>query len=276
MNNRTQGNKSDESYTVQSVERALHILLAFETDHRELSVGQLSVLLGLPKSTIHRLLATLEQNGFIEQVETTRNYRLGLKLRVLGASVVASRTLESEAFPILQMLLKQCGETVSVSVLDGIETMIVEKMESLQSMRVTSHIGKRSQIHCSGSGKVLLAFQPSIAAEQILAKAPLTRYTDKTITTAQELIEQFPETRRRGFAADDEEIVEGQLCISAPVWNSEGKAFAAITASGPAMRIRGKGELKIAADVIEAADELSRRLGWMGDRHSYERGNAAK
>ncbi|KYZ75776.1 hypothetical protein AXX12_11255 [Anaerosporomusa subterranea] len=254
--------KTVDNQIVQSVDRALQILTAFETSSPELSIRELSAVLNLPKSTIHRLLMTLEYQGFIEQVPTSRNYRLGLRLRVLGEKVIETRNLESEAVPILQVLMQNCGETVSVSILDGIETVIVEKLESFQAMRVTSQIGKRCPIHCSGSGKALLAFQPVHIVEQILAKAPLLRFTNYTITDPQELIDQLPEIRRRGFAVDDEEIVEDQLCISAPVRDSEGKAFAAITASGPKGRIKSKGVPQIADCVMNAANQLSRCLGW--------------
>ena len=147
--------KNDDSSVVQSVDRALQILCAFDVNNHELSIQQLSTMLDLPKSTTHRLLATLAYRGFIEQVTATKNYRLGLKLRELGALVTAARTIDSEAEPILKKLIEQCGETVSISILDGIETVIVEKIECSQSMRVTSQIGTRNPIHCSGSGKVL-------------------------------------------------------------------------------------------------------------------------
>lgn len=261
--------KSEDNSLVQSVDRALQILCAFDVNEHELSIQQLSTMLGLPKSTTHRLLASLAYRGFIEQVPSTKNYRLGLKLRELGALVGAARTIDSEAGPILRRLIEQCGETVSISILDGIETVIVEKIECSQSMRVTSQIGRRNPIHCSGSGKVLLACQPMKVIKEILEKAPMTRYTANTITDPKKLIENLMGVRQFGFVVDDGEISDDQMCIAAPVWNGDGQAFAAITASGPASRIKVKGALNVASAVVEAADRLSRALGWTGNKWGF-------
>jgi DNA-binding IclR family transcriptional regulator len=210
---------------------------------------------------VHRLLTTLCARGFIEQVKSTGNYRLGLRIHGLGARTVVARTLTSEAEPFLRSLLDQHGETVSISVLDGNETVIVDKMESNLAMRVTSQIGKRNPVHCSGSGKALLAFGDPETTERIISEITLTRYTPKTITCPRALREHLKEIRERGYAVDEEEIQEDQICISAPVWNHEGSVCAAITISGPAGRIRAKGVEHIAASTVDAARELSRRLG---------------
>lgn len=262
MNKGTAGRLGNDPSLVQSVDRALQILTAYETEGHELSILQLSQKVHLPKSTVHRLLATLANRGFIEQNSATGNYRLGLKLHALGSRVVLTRNLTTEAGPIVRQLVERFGETVSISVLDGIETVIVEKMESEQAMRVTSQIGKRNPIHCSGSGKMLLALQSPEEIERILALAPLDRYTDKTITDPGQLKANLAEIRRNGYAVDDEEIQLDQVCISAPIRDYRGAAFAAVTISGPATRIRSKGVEVVAATIQKAANEISERLGW--------------
>ena len=257
--------KIEETDIVQSVDRALQILSVFESDYQELSIQQFSEILDLPKSTIHRLLTTLVHRGFMEQDSESRNYRLGVKLYALGTKVIAARAINSEAAPVLRKLIEECGETASVSVLDETETVIIEKMETNQSIRVISQIGKRNPIHCTGSGKVVLAYLNPEAVDKILKRvSPLKRYTGKTITDPVKLKENIAEIRSRGYALDDEELVDDQFCISAPVRNSKGEVFAAITVSGPLYRIKAKDPDKIGACVVRAADELSRRLGWMG------------
>ena len=247
---------------MQSVDRALQILLSFEANGCEQqSLNQLSTNLGLPKSTIHRLLNALAQRGFIDQVSDTGYYRLGLKLHSLGAHVVVARSLASEGGPILGRLVDLYHETASISVLDGIESVIVEKMESDVAMRVTSQIGKRSPLHCSAGGKVMLAFQKPETGERIIAALPLKRYTAKTITDPEQLRQNLAEIRKLGYAVDDEEIQDDQVCISAPIWNHEGLVIAAITIPGPASRIRNKGVATIAQSLVEAAQELSMKLG---------------
>lgn len=257
--------KNQGLQAVQSVDRALQLLSVFESDFQELSIQQFSELLDLPKSTVHRLLTTLVLRGFIEQDSQTRNYRLGIKLYALGMRVAATRAINSEAAPVLRSLIERCGETASVSVLDDIETVIVEKLETNQALRVTSQIGKRNPIHCTGSGKVVLAYLDSAVADKILKRvSPLKKYTNKTITDMVKLKENLMEIRIRGYALDDEEIFEGQFCIAAPVRNDKGEVFAAITVSGPLNRILAKDPHKIGACAVEAADELSRRLGYIG------------
>ena len=253
---------ANEAPLVQSVDRALQILLSFEAGGCEQqSINQISQNLGLPKSTVHRLLSALAQRGFIDQVSETGCYRLGLKVHSLGAHVVLARSLTSEGGPIMRRLLNLYGETVSLSMLDGIETVIVEKMESNLAMRVTSQIGKRNPLHCSAGGKVMLAFQTPETRARIIALLPLQRFTAKTITDADNLKVDLAAIRERGYAIDDEEIQDDQICISAPVWNFEGNVFAALTIPGPANRIRNKGIATIAASLVEGARELSLKLG---------------
>lgn len=256
--------KTEDTEIVQSVDRALQLLSVFESDHQELSIQEFSEILDLPKSTVHRLITTLLHRGFVEQDIKTRNYRLGLRLYALGTKVVATRGIDSEAAPVLRKLIEQCGETASVSVLDDTEAVIIEKMESNQSIRVTSQIGKRNPLHCTGSGKVFMAYATPEALDKILKRiTPLKRYTKNTITDPVKLKEILAEVKARGYALDDEEIFEDQFCISAPVRNSKGEVFAAITVSGPLYRIKAKEPAKIGVRVVEAADELSRRLGWI-------------
>lgn len=257
--------KIEDTEIVQSVDRALQLLSAFETDLQELSIQQFSEILNLPKSTVHRLITTLVHRGFVEQDSQTRNYRLGLRLYALGTKVVATRGINSEAAPVLRELIEQCGETASVSVLDDTEAVIIEKIESNQTIRVTSQIGNRNPLHCTGSGKVFMAYANPEVVDKILKQiSPLKRYTKNTITDPIKLKENLAEIKARGYALDDEEIFDDQFCISAPVRNSKGEVFAAITVSGPLNRIKAKEPDKIGARVVEAADELSRRLGWIG------------
>jgi IclR family KDG regulon transcriptional repressor len=153
----------------------------------------------------------------MEQVKSTGNYRLGLRLHGLGARTVVARTLTSEAEPFLRSLLEKHGETVSISVLDEDETVIIDKMESELAMRVTSQIGKRNPVHCSGSGKVLLAFAHPDTREKIISRITLTGHTDTCRQDHEALRWHLEEIRKRGYAVDDEEIQEDQICLSASI-----------------------------------------------------------
>ncbi|HHY45760.1 MAG TPA: IclR family transcriptional regulator [Firmicutes bacterium] len=254
--------RKEPKYLVQSVDRALCILSAFSDGAQELSINDLSRRLGLCKSTIHRLITTLEYRGFIEQNPDNGKYRLGLRLYELGAMTIVARSLVAEAEPYLKQVVNLYGETASVSVLDGVETVIVEKFESSAAIRLTSQIGRRSPIHASASGKVILAFQPERVQDDILARAPLTRYTSRTITEPNALKAHLEVVRAQGYSVDAEEYQEDLICVGAPIFAHTGEAIAAITVSGPSNRMRHKGIETIAASLVQAGLEISRRLGY--------------
>lgn len=255
---------SNKGETIQSLERAIKVLSAFEMNH-ELSFQQLLEKVDLPKTTIHRLIKTFVSSGLIERDSEEQTYKLGLKLIELGAIAASTRKLTgSKVEGILRDLTQQCGETVSISILDGYETVIIEKIESRQSMRVTSQIGKRSPIHCSASGMVLVALKPLDQIEKIINEASLTKYTNDTLTDPELLLDRLREIKNQGYAIDAGELKKEQVCISAPIWDSKGRPYAAVTASGPRSRVEEKGLSTVAQLVVKAGEELSKTLGWRG------------
>lgn len=255
---------------VQSVDRAMQILLAFDSEAQELSINELSRRVRLSKSTVHRLLTTLATRSFVEQNNQNGKYRLGLALYELGTQTILARSFVAEAEPFLKEIVGLYGETASLSVLEDIHSVIVEKFESSAALRLTSQIGRRSHLHTSASGKVLLAYQPSPLQEELIARLPLPRFTPNTITDPRELKRHLAEIRRRGYAVDNEEVSEDLICIGAPVFNHSGQVVAAISASGLASRVRQAGVERIAATLVAAGLSISSRLGFSPEREGVE------
>ena len=256
------GRRSPASY-IKSVERAIALLKAFDIDKPELGVTELSRVLGLHKSTVSRILATLERGGLVEQNPETGKYRLGVALIGLGALVVAHADVREIARPLLRRLAEETQETVNLAVLDGDEVINIEQMlPDKRQVKNIGWVGRRTPLHCVSTGKVLLAYLPEEEIERILAKG-LSRRTDKTITDPGRLRKELVKIRQQGYATGLEELEEGLNAVAAPVRNHDGKVIAAVSVSGPSYRVSLENIPKLAKLTIRTAEEISRRLGFL-------------
>lgn len=202
---------------IRSVERALAILRAFASGAPELSVSELGRAVGLHKSTVHRLLGTLERAGFVMQDAASRRYRLGLPLFELGSLVVNTMEVRRTARPYLEEIHRACGETVHLGILDEGEVVYIDKIESTRRVRMYSQIGRRAPAHCTGLGKVLMAYLPDAALSEIIERRGLRRFTSKTITSPKELRDHCALIRQQGYALDTGEHEDLIQCAAAPI-----------------------------------------------------------
>lgn len=257
----TPSNGTKPQKIIQSVERALNILEYIAENGNKAGLTEISKGLGLSKSTVHGLIATLEQMGYIQQHSDSGKYSLGLKLFQLGMVVYNSMDLRTIALPHLHVLADKYKETVHLAVLSEGEVVYIEKVDSPRSIRIVSRIGGRNPAHCTGVGKVLLAALPEEALDRLLAKGTLHRYTNNTITNPLELKKHLQEVREKGVAFDLEEFERGLRCVAAPIRNHRGTVIAAISVSGPSNRLVTERLAAIADDVIGTANTISRGLG---------------
>jgi DNA-binding IclR family transcriptional regulator len=248
-------------YRIQAIERAVSILSAFSADRPELGVTELSEMLGLHKSTVHRFLVNLESAGLVERVPRNGRYRLGLRLFELGGLVLQQMNLWDEALPFLESLVRESGETGHMAVLDGGEAIYIEKVEARRALRIPSAMGRGYPAHATSLGKVLLAHLPEDEVQAIIATRGLARYTPKTITDAAALAEELARIRAQGYAVDNEEYDEGLRCVGAPIRDHTGAVVAALGIGGPVTRVTPERLPGLADLVIAAAKGLSRRLG---------------
>jgi IclR family transcriptional regulator, acetate operon repressor len=233
----------------------------FTESEPELSVMEISRRLNLHKSTVSRMLSTLQYEGLVGQNPKTGKYHLGLGL--IGLAGVALGRLDARAAvqPYLKDLAEQTGETVNLLVRDGHECVVIERSNSPQPIRYMGWIGRRSPMHCTASGKVLLAFMTFPERMAILPN-PLPAYTGKTITSTAQLELSLDKVCQDGYAIVHEEYEEGFSTLAAPVFNHRGDVVGAITISGPTYRLEdGKLESFITR-LLNTTNKVSTDLGF--------------
>lgn len=244
---------------VESVRRALRILRCFSVDRPELGISDIARELRMYKSTVHRLLATLELEGFLHRVDHNR-YALSWTLFELGSAVPAWQGIRSAVLDSLKALVAATGETAHLAVLEEGDVLYVEKVESENHLRMPSAVGRRVPVHCTALGKVLLAGLDDGDINRLLQKATFHRFTSNTITDIDSLVNEVARAHKNGFAVDREEIEEGLMCVAAPVVDEKGFTCAAISIAGPASRIVARLEEDVAA-VKSTTASLSGELG---------------
>lgn len=249
---------------LSSVANAVRVLDCFSATDRELGVSELARRLRIGKSTVHRLCATLAAGGLLDHNAETGRYRLGLHLYELGALVSAHMDLHEAAGPALLDVRNRTGETVQLAVLDRREVVYVERLESSHTVRLFGRVGHRNSAHCTATGKVLLAHLPEAELDAVLDGWVLEARTPYTITDHAALRKALAEVRRRGWGDNSNEVEIGVASVAAPVRDRMGAVVAALSVAGPAMRLDGGSLRHFAGVAVEAAEAVSRRLGYRG------------
>jgi DNA-binding IclR family transcriptional regulator len=245
---------------IQSVQRAIAILRCFTKTDAELGVTSLSKQLDLHKSTVSRLLSTLEQEGFVEKNPATGRYHLGLQLVTLAGIVLEQIDLRAIAQPHLSALAELTQETVNIVILSGRACMNVDGVASPRPIRYVGRIGRRTPCHCTAAGKVLLSYSTPEERGRILA-VPLPRFTEQTIIDSDALEQELRQIRAQGYAITHEEDQPDLSAVAAPIYDHTERVTAAVVISGPTHRI-GPGEIEMfITPVKETAREISIRMG---------------
>jgi DNA-binding IclR family transcriptional regulator len=247
---------------VQSVSRSLRILEALGRKGKPQSLAEITATVKLPKTTVHRLLETLQYEGYVEQYPVTRQLQLSSKILEMAASFLDRFDVREVARPLLMELWQQSQESVHLGLLDGDEVLYVEKLESSHTIRMYSEIGRRAPLHCTGLGKALLANLPAEEIERIVGQKGLQRFTENTLVDRADLLQEIATIRSQGVAFDNEEHEKSVRCIAAPVYDAQGLVSAAISIAGPAFRMTPERQQDLKPHVVEAAQSISRRLGY--------------
>ena len=251
---------------MQSLNRTFNILEFFIDNKDTVRIKDLSQELGLHKSTIHRLLSTLAYRGYIRQDQETGKYQLGLKVMELYNALVDNNELIKMARPVLERLASQCREAVHLLVMDNDEAVYVDKVEFPNTIHLRSHIGKHISLHCTASGKIFLANLPGDTVKNIIKKKGLPRHTKNTITSETLLREELGKINRQGYSLDNIENEENVRCVAVPVRDSVGKVIAALSISGPTIRVKSRKIPVFVKLAQEGGDEISRSLGYRQKR----------
>jgi DNA-binding IclR family transcriptional regulator len=255
-----------EGSNLRSVARALRSLELIG-EARELGVSELGRRLGVHKATASRLAATLAEHGFVERDPVTERYRLGFALVALAGSAVANLDLVRTARPVLEELAERARETVNLGVRSGDGVVYLDQVRGARSIVAVNWVGRRTTLHDTSNGKVLLAFAADDDADRVLA-GPLERRTPNTICDPDLLREQLATVRERGWAQTLEELEDGLNAVAAPVRDAEGGVIAAVSVSGPAFRMRPTDLPRVARLVADAGNAVSQRLGYVARRRT--------
>lgn len=253
----------------KAVTRALRIARTFTDAHPEWSLAALARELGLSKPTTLRLLSALEREGMVVRHDATGAYRLGPAAIELGARAQRSNSIVSAARPAMENLTRATGETSSIEILSGDETVILDEVQGGHLIGTSPAVGTRWPAHAASTGKVLLAaaLQQDPALIQQMTRrtgGKLRRLTPCTIGTAARLTTELVRVSRQGYSTAIGELEVGYVAIGAPVRNHEGAVVAAVSLGGPSTRFTDARMPRLVKLAREAAARVSQRLGYVG------------
>jgi len=251
---------SDERNLVQSVLKALGILEVI-CRGRNCGVRELSEKTGINRSTVNRLVVTLERAGYVEQEKDRGKYRASLRLFELGNAVIQHLDIYEQAYPIMQSLSEKTEETINLAILDGNQVLYVLKIDSPHMLKSSASIGSRSPVYCNASGKVILAYLPEDKRRDFLPEE-FYLFTPNTLKNVTELNAELSRVRVNGFAVDNEEWSLNSKALAAPVRNHDQKIIAALTIAGPMVRLTSQRIEELAQILIKEAAALSAKLGY--------------
>lgn len=246
---------------VQSLTRGLMLLERLAEARDGMLLTDLAQQVGLAVSTAHRLLSTLERQGFIYQDPERARWYVGVKAFAIGNAFLTGRNVVVQARPFLRRLMEQAGETTNLAILSDGEAVILAQEECREMMRMLVPLGSRAPIHASGVGKALLAALPDAQVVQILHRHGLPRLTANTIDTPDNLRAFIGEVHAQGYAYDNEEHTIGMRCVAATIHDEYTQPLAAISVSGPRSRMSDERIPALGQLVVQIAAELTHALG---------------
>lgn len=244
-----------------SLERALTLLSAFETQNNEIGTVELSRLSGLHKSTVSRLLKVLTAHEFLQQNPSTKKYSLGPAVIRLSRSLNQSlkTNLVQIAKPHIDRLRHRLRETVIMEILAGENMVLAYIAEGPRIVRLAGDVGDRVPFHAAAGAKAFLAFCPPEQQKKLLGTR-LRRLTRNTVTDLKRLDMEMDEIRRRGFAVDREELDEGTMAVAVPIFYHDGGPIGAVVVAAPPQRMSGEHRASVVSSLKRTAQEISEQF----------------
>ena len=249
------------SAQVQSLTRGLALLERLSAADHGLTLTDLAARLDLAPSTAHRLLNSMLQDGFVAFDERQGLWSVGLKAFSVGNAYLRKRNLAALAHPLMQDLVRQTGETSNLAILQPDCIVFVAQVESKEVMRMAVPLGSRGPLHATGVGKALLSALPEPQALERVAMVGMPSLTEKTLTSLDALAAEMQKIRRNGFAVDNEEQKPGLRCLAANIYGPDGQAVAAVSLSGPVIRVSDAKIPEFSAYVTAAARHITEAYG---------------
>ncbi len=249
-----------------SVHKTFAILEHFTNKKPEWGVTELAEEIGSNKSTVYRFLSDLDKLGIAYKHPVTEKYSLGLKLFELGCRVQLKSAFVDKTHPELIEVAKMISETVHIAILKNCQVFHVDKVESPQGLKLSTHVGSFAPAYSTSLGKVLLAFLPPKEQEKtldvILKDTKPVAFTKHTITSGKTLKKELKEIKSKGYALDKEESELGLVCVGIPIFNQNNEVVASLSASGPATRFEEENVANYVAILKTGADAIQEKIGF--------------
>ncbi|MGB8011877.1 MAG: IclR family transcriptional regulator [Terriglobales bacterium] len=253
--------QADKNYieVMGKIFAVLEYFIARDSKQKSVAFAEVAAAVPFARTTVHRILYSLEKLGYVEKDEAKAHYQLAAKFFELTGPAFHFRRLQAVSKSVMQNLVLRFGETVNLGVLDDGQVAYIEVMQSPSALRIAAIPGERNPVHCTSLGKAILAFLPEKEVDAILDQHPMVRRTPKTITQKKHLLEHLASVRERAVALDMEENLTGVICVAAPIFDQTGCAIAALSVSGPATRMESK-LAQVQEEIRNSAVTLSRML----------------
>jgi DNA-binding IclR family transcriptional regulator len=251
-----------DRYLINSIMRACALLKCFSKKDSSYKPSELANLLKIDRSTVYRILLSLEKCGMVEKNAETGKYSLGVAVLQMGTIYLHSTGLFTVAHPLMIELVDRTKETVHLTILRGDRALYIDKIDSPRSLTMSSEIGNSLPLYLTGVGKVLLAYQSSQKIKQYIDTYELVGVTKNTITSKIRLMEELNKIRDKGFAEDNRESSEEVGCVAVPIFNHHQNIIAALSVSGPYQRILLPGVKKtMIMEAKAVAAQISEKMG---------------
>jgi len=247
-------------YQIKSIVKAFRLMELLVTKN-EFQLAELCRLLKSPKTTIHRMLLTLESLGYVQQNPQSLGYMASIKIFELGGKVAQNLNLIQIAKPLMIKLSEKTGETINLGILDGTDVICIDKVESKQRLKLDQPIGSRAKAYHTGIGKAILAYLSEGERARLFSKHTITLGTSKSLKTVSAIEKDLERGREQGYSVDNGEYITGVACVGAPVFDHNSKVVAGLSIAGPALRINGRNIESLAKLVKETAALISKELG---------------
>jgi IclR family KDG regulon transcriptional repressor len=252
---------STRTYNINALQRGLALLHLFSNSPQGLTAKRVAERSRLPVSTVHRFLTNLENAGFLN-CGNDGVYHLGIACFAIGQAALGQLDIRRISVPYLQELNRQTRETIHLTVQHGLSAVYVEKLDSMEQLRIYSRIGAAVPLYCTAVGKVILAHMPEEERKTLLSQVVFKRFTPNTVGNLQELDAQLNRIRKQGYACDLEEHELHIRCIAAPIWDHSGSVHAALSVTAPTVRMNMTRIRQLAPLIQAAGFQISRELGY--------------
>lgn len=246
--------------SAQALDRGLHLLARLARE-RKATLTEIALSAGMPPSTAHRLLTTMQRHSVAEFDENTQEWMIGIEAFRIGSAFLERTNLVEASRDVMRRLTSETGETCNLAIEEAGDVVFVSQVETHNPIRAFYRSGTRGHMHASGIGKALLAELSRPEVEQILQRKGLPDFTERTLTRPDVLFADLEVARARGWALDDEERYLGMRCVASPIFNPFGEAVAGISVSGPSVRFNERTLPEFGAAVRRGAREITERIG---------------